>query len=260
MTSPAVTARSFAYAPVSLREMLERHDEAGPRTLVSLWALALGPIALAALPSIGLDVVRAPVGGVPLFVSFYLPLAACIPLTLWFGWAWGALPAFAASLVLAMGEGLTPGWAAAVACADPLGLAVLVLAYQAAPVTTTLRKGTAWLFFAVAVFVAVLTSSAGAFVWAHALQVGPAETLTIWQGGWMGRLLLGLLIAGPILIMPNVGFNEWGHTFFYAEELFAAPVHWGFALLGLALLALGGIVIHAIGRMKELIDQVAANA
>ncbi len=67
-------------------------------------------------------------------------------------------------------------------------------------------------------------------------------------------------IAGPILIMPNVGFNEWGHTFFYAEELFSAPVHWGFALLGLALLALGGIVIHAMGRMKELIDQVSANA
>ena len=73
-------------------------------------------------------------------------------------------------------------------------------------------------------------------------------------------LALGVAIGGPILTMPNVGFNEWGHTFFYAEELFNAPVHWGFAGLGLALLALGGVVIHIVRRMKELIDQVAARA
>jgi len=209
MTTPAVTARSFAYAPVSLREMLERHDEAGPRLLVSLWALALGPIALAALPSIGLDVLRAPVGGVPLFVSLYFPLAICIPLTLWFGWAWGAAPAFAASLVLASGEGLAPGWAVACACADPLGLAVLALAYQAAPVSTTLRRPTAWVFFAVAVFVAVLTSSAGAFVWAHATALGPEETLTVWQGGWMGRFVLSLVISAPLLLLFGPWVERW---------------------------------------------------
>lgn len=71
---------------------------------------------------------------------------------------------------------------------------------------------------------------------------------------------LGIAIGGPILTMPNVGFNEWGHTFFYAEELFNAPVHWGFAGLGLALLALGGVVIHIVHRMKELIDDVVARA
>ncbi|MGR8919866.1 MAG: methane monooxygenase/ammonia monooxygenase subunit C [Gammaproteobacteria bacterium] len=76
------------------------------------------------------------------------------------------------------------------------------------------------------------------------------------------RFLLSLCVAigGPILIMPNVGLNEWGHTFFYAEELFAAPIHWGFALLGLALLALGGVVVHIIARCKDLVDQVGANA
>jgi methane/ammonia monooxygenase subunit C len=73
-------------------------------------------------------------------------------------------------------------------------------------------------------------------------------------------LPLGVAIAGPILIMPNVGFNEWGHTFFYAEELFGAPIHWGFAALGFALLALGGIVIHVLQRVADLIDEVVARA
>lgn len=71
-------------------------------------------------------------------------------------------------------------------------------------------------------------------------------------------LALAIAIGGPILIMPNVGFNEWGHTFFYAEEVFNAPIHWGFSILGLALLGLGGVVTHIISRMKELIDEVAA--
>jgi methane/ammonia monooxygenase subunit C len=71
-------------------------------------------------------------------------------------------------------------------------------------------------------------------------------------------LALGVAIGGPVLIMPNVGLNEWGHTFFYAEEVFSAPIHWGFAALGLALLGLGGVVIHIAQRMMELIDLVSA--
>ncbi len=71
-------------------------------------------------------------------------------------------------------------------------------------------------------------------------------------------LALGIAIGGPVLIMPNVGLNEWGHTFFYAEEVFGAPIHWGFAALGLALLGLGGVVIHIAQRMMELIDMVTS--
>ena len=51
---------------------------------------------------------------------------------------------------------------------------------------------------------------------------------------YVGRVSVPLVIlaSAPLLIMPNLGYNEWGHTFFYAEELFAAPVHWGFVVLG----------------------------
>lgn len=65
-------------------------------------------------------------------------------------------------------------------------------------------------------------------------------------------LPFALLVAGPVMIMPNLGLNEWGHTFFYAEELFAASIHWGFVLLGWSAFAAGGLVVQLLSRMTEL--------
>ncbi len=61
-----------------------------------------------------------------------------------------------------------------------------------------------------------------------------------------------LAIGGPVLIMPNLGYNEWGHTFFYAEELFSSSVHWGFVLLGWAFFFAGGLFVQILRRVTEL--------
>jgi len=63
---------------------------------------------------------------------------------------------------------------------------------------------------------------------------------------------LAIVAGAPVLIMPNLGFNEWGHTFFYMEELFAAPIHWGFVTLGWGLFAIGGLIIQILGRIRQL--------
>jgi methane/ammonia monooxygenase subunit C len=63
---------------------------------------------------------------------------------------------------------------------------------------------------------------------------------------------LGMIAAAPVLIMPNLGLNEWGHTFFYAEELFAAPIHWGFVTLGWGLFAITGLVLQILARIRQL--------
>jgi len=63
---------------------------------------------------------------------------------------------------------------------------------------------------------------------------------------------MALAISGVILVMPNLGFNEWGHTFFYAEELFGAPIHWGFVTLGWAIFAIGGLIIQILNRIVKL--------
>ena len=61
-----------------------------------------------------------------------------------------------------------------------------------------------------------------------------------------------MMFAAPMLVMPNVGFNEWGHTFFYAEELFAAPIHWGFVVLLWGLFAISGFFIQCFSRIAVL--------
>ncbi len=59
-------------------------------------------------------------------------------------------------------------------------------------------------------------------------------------------------VTGPFMMLPNLGYNEWGHTFFWMEELFAAPIHWGFVVLGWSALALGGLLLQALRRMTQL--------
>lgn len=71
---------------------------------------------------------------------------------------------------------------------------------------------------------------------------------------YVGRfsIPLGIVASAPLLIMPNLGYNEWGHTFFYAEELFAAPVHWGFVVLGWGLFGITGFLIECLNRVVVL--------
>lgn len=63
---------------------------------------------------------------------------------------------------------------------------------------------------------------------------------------------LCLVAMAPILIMPNLGLNEWGHTFFYAEELFAAPIHWGFVTMGWGLFGMAGFILQCLARVRTL--------
>lgn len=64
--------------------------------------------------------------------------------------------------------------------------------------------------------------------------------------------VLGFFMAGPV-----VAFNEWAHTFFYAEELFGAPVHWFFVLAGFFLVFLGGFVVQCVQRMRQLTSKLS---
>lgn len=84
-----------------------------------------------------------------------------------------------------------------------------------------------------------------AFIWIHTRMPDFKDRVS---------LPLSLLVAGPLLIGPNLGYNEWGHTFFYAEELFGAPIHWGFVVLGWGFLGLAGFLYQCFARMAKLTD------
>jgi methane/ammonia monooxygenase subunit C len=69
--------------------------------------------------------------------------------------------------------------------------------------------------------------------------------------GWSVSYLM--LTIGPFMIFPNVGLNEWGHTFWFMEELFVAPLHWGFVFFAWFILAMFGVFMQVQPRMRELI-------
>ncbi|MBV1870518.1 MAG: methane monooxygenase/ammonia monooxygenase subunit C [Gammaproteobacteria bacterium] len=82
-----------------------------------------------------------------------------------------------------------------------------------------------------------------AFIWIHTRLPDFQNRISI---------PFALLAAGPLLIAPNLGFNEWGHAFFYAEELFGSPVHYGFFFLGFGFFAFGGFLVQCFNRMSKL--------
>ena len=72
---------------------------------------------------------------------------------------------------------------------------------------------------------------------------------------WSEGLSLPYLIAvtGPFMILPNVGLNEWGHTFWFMEELFVAPLHYGFVIFGWLALAIMGVLLQVFASFSNLI-------
>ncbi len=69
-----------------------------------------------------------------------------------------------------------------------------------------------------------------------------------------------IFVVGAFMIIPNVGFNEWGHTFWLMEEGFASPVHWGFVFFAWMTLGSFGVVLQILGRIRELIGKEGSDA
>jgi len=73
-------------------------------------------------------------------------------------------------------------------------------------------------------------------------------------------LPFGILLVGTFMTIPNVGFNEWGHTFWSLDEGFASPLHWGFAFFGWMALGCFGVVLQILARLRELMGAECAAA
>jgi methane/ammonia monooxygenase subunit C len=64
-----------------------------------------------------------------------------------------------------------------------------------------------------------------------------------------------LAVVGPFTILPNVGLNEWGHTFWFMEEVFVAPLHYGFVVFGWFALAMCGVLRQVFASIAYLIKR-----
>jgi len=63
-----------------------------------------------------------------------------------------------------------------------------------------------------------------------------------------------LVTIGPFLGLPSVAYNEWGHAFWLMEELFIAPLHWGFVVLSWTSVAMFAVIAQTLPRVIELIE------
>jgi methane/ammonia monooxygenase subunit C len=62
-----------------------------------------------------------------------------------------------------------------------------------------------------------------------------------------------LVIGGTVLLVFQVAFNEFGHTFWQTEEVFSAPLHWPFVFFAWLLIAAAAIWLPTVQRFATLV-------
>ncbi|MGH3737090.1 MAG: methane monooxygenase/ammonia monooxygenase subunit C [Micromonosporaceae bacterium] len=72
-------------------------------------------------------------------------------------------------------------------------------------------------------------------------------------GGKTLPLSFALVVGGTLLLMFQVAFNEFGHTFWQTEEVFSAPLHWPFVIFAYLLFATFAIWFATAIRLGTLI-------
>lgn len=72
-------------------------------------------------------------------------------------------------------------------------------------------------------------------------------------------LSLALFFTGVFLLFVWVAFNEWGHSFWIAEELFSAPLHWGFVAFAFMAFGLIGVFTQTLSRVIDIMKTTVAS-
>jgi methane/ammonia monooxygenase subunit C len=69
-----------------------------------------------------------------------------------------------------------------------------------------------------------------------------------------------LVMSGTFLLTANVAFNEFGHSFWIAEEIFSAPMHWPFVIFFYVTAPTFSVWFQTLPRIYQLIDEVRAKS
>lgn len=226
--------------------------------------LVLGAWLLSLLASVGLGLATVifqwsglPLGfsGTQVYITLYPPLLICLWWTLCFGWWWGAIPAYLATLSLAIYAGMPLAWALVFAAANPLGFAVLVIGYRAISVPRDMRSLRSVFFYLQLAFVGSVFGSAGALVWSYTNRIDTTGLLPIWQGWWLGAFLQSALIVGPLLFLSWPALARWQAR--HPEYLCRESVDTRHRILRLIWATVGGALFYGLLTIWLGTDQVA---
>ncbi|WP_028456438.1 GGDEF domain-containing protein [Chitinilyticum litopenaei] len=200
-----------------LRILLDRSLPPGPRrTLALAWGCSLVLCILFALLTIYWELTGQALrfGGAQVYVTIYPPLVLCTLWVLWFGVRWGAVPAYLATLAVAVVSGMPWYWSLLFAFSNVLGYLVLGTAYRAIQMPCALRSAPAILFFVAIAFIANVFSATGSFVWSHTNALNQHDAFAVWQGWWLGGFLQTVFIVGPVLALCTPAVLRWRQTHF----------------------------------------------
>ncbi|CAM3815043.1 methane monooxygenase/ammonia monooxygenase subunit C [Smaragdicoccus niigatensis] len=79
-------------------------------------------------------------------------------------------------------------------------------------------------------------------------------------GGKAVPLGFAIVIGGTTLLVFQVAFNEFGHTYWQTEEVFSAPLHWPFVFFAWMLIGVAAIWLPTLLRVTQLVkNEVLAN-
>ncbi len=166
------------------------------------WYLLLAAIAVASgIPNVifGWNGVPVTVFGLAVDVTIYPPLLLTLLLAVWLGPTWGAIPAYLATLVLALYSGIGLGTSALFALASPIEVLVFWGSMVILNVSPELRRWRDVGILAVIALLAPLASSVAVPVWNAAHDLDFASGQRIWRGWVIGAYLQIVLLLFPAL-------------------------------------------------------------
>ena len=231
------------YRAVSLRQVWAEAGRRPNMLLLALWLLSILTCVAIGFVVVSRAWSALPMhfGGVGFFFSLYPPVVICGVWVLFFGYWWGAIPAWLATFCLSVYSGMPLPWAALFAFSNPLGLAVWSLAYRALPVAYDMRSVNDWVFFLVLAFFNAVFSASGSFVWTYTNAMGVHEAFGIWQGWWVGNFIQVSALVGVIMLFTAIPITRWRNRWFTPAG--QSRTHEGRSLLWVALTVILGVYL-----------------
>ncbi|WP_051279256.1 ATP-binding protein [Chitinilyticum aquatile] len=213
MTTPvtsAITTPAGLFQPVPFTDAYHYASPAQRWGLGSLWlfSLLLGISLSIVCTELKWFGVPLDIGGYQIFATFYPPLTLCLLWSIWFGFWWGAIPAFIATLASALYSGMPLGWGLVFSFADPLGFAAFAVTYHVIQVYNARGLSNILLFTLLAFFCAIF-SSLGALIWVYTNGLGIKDAFAIWQGWWVGGFLQLMLTVAPPMALCSTRVARW---------------------------------------------------
>lgn len=225
--------------------------------LILLWLLTLALSVGLGLASIIYHwyVLSIHFAGADVFICIYPPLIFCTLWVIWMGFWWGFVPAYIATLVLALYSGMSLPWAMIFAFADPIGLAIFALAYRSISIDYRLNSIKSILFYIGLSFSAAILGSTGSLIWSHYQSSEVQAVYSLWQGWWLGALLQNIFVVGPILYVLSARVERWKANNDCGKEALKSV---GFSLVvaGVILLSILGYIFLTIYLSNMSVDSV----